>query len=405
MRPGIELGVARTQAAIRELGLRPQAPLLAVVGTNGKGGCCRWLEALALAVGLRTGVFVSPWLAQPGEQIRLSGAPLSAAEFAAAKAGLPRLSEPVTEFEFHALLAMDRALAHDSEFIVLEAGMGGAGDAVNAWDADAAIVTSIGLDHQAWLGSTREAIARDKAGVARRGRPVWVAERDAPASLWERLREIGAEPRRLGVDFGFARTADGLDIWAKDRGETQVWTGLPWPVCRQDACLAVLAAAVAAFARLFPAISLTTRDVSVAIDAPALPGRLERIDAGIPVLLDVAHNAEAAAVLAGQLGDLPRPLRAVFGALRDKPVEAMYACLAPHVDHWYPAATRHPDRGMSREAMRARLGLAAYADAITAFRAALADAQGQGSILAFGGFEVVAGIWARNPANVAQAEA
>ena len=160
-----------------------------------------------------------------------------------------------------------------------------------------------------------------------------MTERDAPASLWERLREIGAEPRRLGVDFGFARTADGLDIWAKDRGETQVWTGLPWPVCRQDAYLAVLAAAVAAFARLFPAISLTTRNVSVAIDAPALPGRLERIDAGIPVLLDVAHNAEAAAVLAGQLGDLPRPLQTIFKTLHNKPIKAIYTYLTPHINH------------------------------------------------------------------------
>ena len=389
MKPGIHLGVERVRAAASALKLTPEAPVISVVGTNGKGGCCRWLEALALSVGLRVGVFVSPWLEQPGEQIRLSGAPLSAAAFAVAKKGLKLPpNQEVTAFELYALLAMDQALAHGSDLIVLEAGLGGEGDAVNAWDAEAAIITSIGLDHQAWLGASRAAIAHNKAGIARPGRPVWVAERNAPESLWARLRDIGATIHRLGEDFGFEMEANGLKLWAKSAGKKRVWTGLPLPICRQEVCLSVLAAAVAAFAHVVPHIALMDRDARAAIRASALPGRLERIDAQVPVLLDVAHNVEAAAVLAGQLGDLPRPLRAVFAAFRDKPVAAMYDVMAPHVDHWHPAATSAP-RGLSRDAISQCLGRRAYADVESALEAALANAQGQGSVLAFGGFEVV----------------
>ena len=389
LRPGIELGVERVRAVARERDLVPRVPLIAVVGTNGKGGCCRWLEALALSAGRRPGVFVSPWLDQPGEQIRLSGEPLSAAAFAAAEQALSEKipSGQVTEFELHALLAMEQALAHESDALFFEAGMGGEGDAVNAWDADAAIVTSIGLDHEAWIGPSKDEIARNKAGIARPGRPVWVAEPNPPESLWRRLQVIGADVRRLGTDFGFERRADGLKIWAAGTEKTQAWAGLPMPVCRQDACLSVLAASAAAFVNLFPDIALTDRDVLSAIQAPTLPGRLERIDAQVPVWLDVAHNREAVAVLASQIDDLPRPLRAVFAGLRDKPVSAMYEHMNPHVDHWYPAAAS-PPRGLTREEME-RLGRPAHADVETALEAALADAQGKGSVLVFGCFEAV----------------
>ena len=389
LRPGIDLGVDRVRAVARARNLVPRVPLVAVVGTNGKGGCCRWLEALALSAGKRPGVFVSPWLEQPGEQIRLSGAPLSADAFMAAELALSRKIplDQVTAFELHALLAMERALAHESDVLFFEAGLGGEGDAVNAWDADAAILTSIGLDHGEWIGPSKDDIARNKAGIARPGRPIWVAEPDPPGSLWARLRTIGAEARRLGADFGFEKKSGGLTIWAAGQEKVQTWTGLPMPVCRQDACLSVLAATVAAFAHVFPDTALTNQHVLAAIQAPTLPGRLERIDAQIPVLLDVAHNHEAVAVLAGQIGDLPRPLRAVFAGLRDKPVSAMYEELRAHVDHWYPAAAS-PPRGLSREEM-GRLAGPAHADVEMALEAALADAQGTGSVLVFGCFEAV----------------
>lgn len=389
LRPGIELGVERVRAVARERDLIPRIPLIAVVGTNGKGSCCRWLETLALSVGKRSGVFVSPWLDQPGEQIRLSGTSLSAAAFAAAEQTLSGniASGQVTEFELHALLAMEQALAHESDVLFFEAGMGGEGDAVNAWDADAAIVTSIGLDHEAWIGPSKDEIARNKAGIARPGRPVWVAEPNPPESLWRRLRTIGADVRRLGTDFGFERQTNGLRLWAAGAEKVHAWAGLPMPICRQDACLSVLAASAAAFVNLFPDIALTDRDVLSAIQAPTLPGRLERIDAQVPVLLDVAHNREAVVVLASQIDDLPCPLRAVFAGLRDKPVSAMYEHMRPHVDHWYPAAAS-PPRGLTREEME-WLGRPVHADVEIALETALADARGRGSVLVFGCFEAV----------------
>ena len=153
-RSGIHPGLDRIRHARHTLALHPRVPLIHVVGTNGKGSACRYLEALALETGLRPGVFISPWMDEPGEQIRIRGEALLGEAFERASrvlmTRLPR--DHISVFEFDALLAVQQGMERGCDVLVLEAGMGGREDAVNVWDGDAAILTSIGLDHGRFLG-------------------------------------------------------------------------------------------------------------------------------------------------------------------------------------------------------------------------------------------------------------
>src|SRR5574340_1779479 len=223
----IELGLDRVRRVRDALGLAPSFPLILVGGTNGKGSTCAYLEAMLGAAGYKTGLYTSPHLLRYNERVRVAGVEASDADLVQAfeRVDAARGDTSLTYFEFGTLGAMAQFIEAGVDVAILEVGLGGRLDAVNVFDADAAIVTSVDLDHLDYLGDTREKIGFEKAGIFRAGRPAICADPRPPASLLEHARNIGADLRRVGRDFA-AEREDGQ--WTY-RGTEVRWPALPLP--------------------------------------------------------------------------------------------------------------------------------------------------------------------------------
>lgn len=393
----IELGLERIRRVLARLPvLRPAGPVIVVAGTNGKGSVAAYLEAVQSAAGLRVGTYSSPHLVHYEERVRIAGRPIDAATLCSIfeEVEAARGEEPLTFFEYGtaaALLAFTRA---GVDAWVLEVGLGGRLDAVNAIDADAAIVVSIGLDHTEWLGPDLESIGREKAGVFRAGRPAILGSRDLPESVAAVGAAVGARLYALGRDFDAVGEA-GAATWAFTMGEQRLDPlpppALPGAVQRTNAAAAL--AALAALGRL-PAAPVVAR----ALTSVELPGRFQRmVDAhGVEWVLDVAHNPAAAAVLAANLRAMPVRGRTigVVGLLADKDAEGVARELAGALDA-YVAVTLDGERGREAGALarlfepaRAPL-LGRAADVAPALELARGRAQGGDRVVVFGSFHLV----------------
>ncbi len=312
---GIRFGLERVQAALAALG-NPERALRAVhvAGTNGKGSTAAMCESILRAAGVRTGLYTSPHLCRLTERFRVAGAEVLREALVPHLEAALAAAGPLTFFEAITVAAFSLFAADGVEVAVLEAGLGGRLDATNVIEAPlATVVTSIDLDHQAMLGETLEAIAREKAAICKAGAPALLAA-ESPAILALLVEEARARGASLILRLGH---------------ELAPWSGpLPLSGAHQarNAALAVAAARAAQ-----PALSSLAIDEGLA--AVRWPGRLERLErAGQAYLLDVAHNAEGARALAAALRDLPRPLVLVFGAAADKDAGAMLDALRPAVD-------------------------------------------------------------------------
>lgn len=323
----IELGLDRVRVVAARLGL-PDAGVctLTVAGTNGKGSSATLAALIYREAGYRVGLYTSPHLLRYNERIQINGAQVDDAALCRAFAAIEaqRGEVALTYFEFGTLAALWLFREAGVEIQVLEVGLGGRLDAVNLVDADAALLTNIGLDHQDWLGGDRDAIGREKAGVFRPGKPAVIAEREPPQSVLD-VAAAGAVPLlRLNRDFGYAIDGATGD-WSWRNGEITV-TGLPapglaGPVQHQNA-----AGVLAAVAALQPLLPVPEAALRVALPRLCLPGRLQRRGG---YLLDVAHNLEAAQVLAQHLQTLDQaPVALVLGMLADKPVLEVAQALA-----------------------------------------------------------------------------
>ena len=397
----IELTLDRVSAVRERLGIRFEAPVIVVGGTNGKGSTCAMLERIALSDGYRVGLFSKPHLVHFEERCRIGGAMVEAAallpHFEAVEAA--RGDVPLTYFEF-TFLAIARLLAATPlDLVVLEVGLGGRYDAVNVVDADCAMLTSIDIDHAEFLGHDRETIGREKAGIFRRGRPAIVSDPVPPASVIDEARAIGADLRRAGVDF---RTRGDRQQW-EWVGRSSRYGGLGYPALRGANQLLNAAGVLAAFEALRERLPISAQAVRVGLASVELPGRFQVL-AGQPTLvLDVAHNPHAVAALAqnlDQMGFFPRT-HAVFGAMRDKDVAAILARMAPLVDTWHvtdlPTA-RAATAAELAAAVRVAVG-AGKAAVVTehgspaeAMAAAMAAAEPVDRIVVFGSFYNVGGI-------------
>ena len=392
----VELGLERVREVAGRLGLeRPAAQVVTVAGTNGKGSTVAFIEAIARAAGWRVGAYTSPHLLRYNERVRVDGEEASDAAlaevFAAVEAA--RGDTPLTYFEYGTLAALWLFQHAGLDLAVLEVGLGGRLDAVNLVDPDVAVITTVDIDHTDWLGSDREAIGREKAGIARAWKPLVLGEVTAPSSVLAHAYAIGAGVVQLGNDF-FHETVDA-EQWRWREVGTELL--LPHPRLAAPAQRANAATAIAAL-RALPRVPADAA-FAVGVAAATLPGRLQRtVVDGIEVLVDVAHNPQAARELAAALAAQPAAgsTAAVFAALADKDAAAMVDALAGHVRRWHLAGLAELARGEAVDAFAARLAGTAAADACrhddvaAALAHALAGAMPGDRILVFGSFHTAA---------------
>lgn len=339
----IALGLERVAAVAARLGLTERPPpTLTIGGTNGKGSSAHLAASIYRNAGYRVGLYTSPHLLDYNERIRIDDAVAGDAALCSAFEAIEaaRGDIALTYFEFGTLAALWLFREAEVQVQVLEVGLGGRLDAVNLLDADVALVTSIGLDHQDWLGDTRAAIAREKAGIFRRGRAAIVAEPDPPDSLIAAAADCGAHLQLRGRDFD-------LDAHAGDwtwRGEGVELQALPLPGLSGVAQLNNAAGVLAAVQALKDRCPVPETAIRDALPRLAVPGRCEQRGRFV---FDVAHNAEAAQVLAQWLAAHPvaGPTVLLLGMLADKPHAAVLAALRAACDALVLVSTEGP-RGL-----------------------------------------------------------
>jgi dihydrofolate synthase / folylpolyglutamate synthase len=398
----IDLSLERVAEVRSRLGLDFDVPVISVAGTNGKGSTCAMLESVALQAGYRVGLYAKPHLVHFEERCRIDGRMVDAdallPHFEAVERARGELTLSIFEFT---TLAIARMLAQTPlDLVILEVGLGGRFDAVNAFDADCAVITSIALDHMEFLGNDREAIGREKAGIMRAGKPAIVSDPVAPRSVVEVASQLGADLRVLGRDFNHSGDRQQWN-WA---GRELRYNGLAYPALRGANQLLNASGVLATFEALRDRLPITAQAVRNGFALVDLPGRFQ-IVAGQPTLvLDVAHNPHAVAALAlnlDQMGFYPRT-HAVFGAMRDKDVAAILTRMAPLVDAWHFTDLPLPRAATAAElgALHAKLkpagpgavAVAQHADPRQALDTALGAADPADRIVVFGSFYTVGGV-------------
>jgi dihydrofolate synthase/folylpolyglutamate synthase len=397
----IDLGLGRLARVLDRLHwTQPSVPVITIAGTNGKGSVAAYCTAILGAADLKVGTFTSPHLRDYRERIRVRDALASADTLAWAFEKIenacagPGERVSLTFFEYNALAAMLIFDAAKLDAWVLEIGMGGRLDAVNVVDPTVAVVVSIGLDHQEFLGSTLEAIAREKAGIFRRAVPAVLGSRDMPGVLESIALEVGAPLKRLGREFEYTEHAQR---W-RYRGSRWDLRDLPPPALRGPTQYRNAAAALAALEELPSALDLPRQAIEHGLSSVRLVARFQVIESSGPsFVLDVAHNPAAAAVLAENLRSTPCAGRtlAVCGILGDKDAAGVAASLADCIDEWWLTSTDGV-RGTSGAQLAARMsaglrGARVHAiDGIgAACAAAAAAASGADRIVIFGSFHTV----------------
>jgi dihydrofolate synthase/folylpolyglutamate synthase len=351
----IDLGLDRVTEMMRRLGIeRPARSVLTIGGTNGKGSVVAYLDTMLRAAGYSVGVFTSPHLLRYNERIHIEGRSVDDARIMRSFERIDSLRGELslTFFEWNALAAFEILQAAGVDVAVLEVGLGGRLDAVNAVDADVAAVVSVGLDHCDWLGPTLEQIGREKAGIFRRGRPAIFGARNMPWSVAQAATAIGARLRRLGVDFDFVERPDGWDYIGTGSRRRE----LPLPGLSGAAQLANAATALAVLEAAEPGLLVPDDAVRSGLSAARLPGRFQRVPGNPEWVLDVAHNPDAARVLAQSLAGLPRTACtvAVCGMLADKDTAAVVGAMRDVVDNWIAVGVDGP-RALDASAMAVRL--------------------------------------------------
>jgi dihydrofolate synthase/folylpolyglutamate synthase len=397
----IALGLDRVRTLAQRLGLtRPAKYIITVAGTNGKGSTVAFIEAIARAAGLRVGAYTSPHLLRYNERVRIDGvdagddALVAAFErIEAARCAGDGAAIELTYFEYGTLAALLLFQGAKLDLAILEVGLGGRLDAVNIVDADVAVITTVDLDHQEFLGADRESIGLEKAGVMRAGKPVVLGEPDPPASVLRHAYRIGAVAIRAGCDYLIDDLPGGW-CWR----EPGYAIDLPEPALGAPAQRANAATAIAALR----ALDLDLADAAIVegVRATRLPARLQTVMRdGVEIVIDVAHNPQAARQLALWLTAHPPVGKtfAVFSALGDKDLAGIVAPLIDHVAYWWLCGLQDTPRGLSGAALAERLRNALGAheasvlpDVEQALHAACGIAKAGDRILVFGSFHTAA---------------
>lgn len=404
----IALGLERVDAVRKRLDIEPDFPVIVVGGTNGKGSACAMLESILHAAGYRVGCYTSPHLQAYNERVRIGKQMVSDEALCAsfgkieqarkcvipAKAETPCEEISLTYFEFGTLAAMQLFIEQKVDVAILEVGLGGRLDAVNVFDGDCAIVTSVDIDHTDYLGDTIEKIGFEKAGIFRRDRVAIFSGEDAPRSLVDHAAKIGAKLWRIGREFGYTAHQGQWDF----QGFTGKRSALPFPALRGAFQLNNASAVLAALDAMRDRLPVSMEAVRRGLTEVQLAGRFQFVPGKPQLILDVAHNPHAARALAQNLESLPPcpHTYAVFAMLKDKDAMGVIEALDTHVDTWLAAGIDAP-RGASGDelaALLARSGVRGevicFADAQKALMHACNVAGENDRIIAFGSFYTVA---------------
>ncbi|RBL87729.1 bifunctional tetrahydrofolate synthase/dihydrofolate synthase [Streptomyces cavourensis] len=401
----IDMGLERVREVAARMDLALSGVKFVVGGTNGKGSTCAMLEAILLAAGYKVGLYTSPHLIDFNERARVNGQIATDAalieQFVAVEAARGETS--LTYFEFTTLAILRLFAQSRLDAVVLEVGLGGRLDAVNIIDADCSVVTSVDLDHTDWLGDTREKIGFEKAHIYRAGRPAICSDPVPPQSLLDHVEKIGADLWLFGRDFNYS---GDRQQWAYG-GREQRRGALAYPALRGANQLLNASAALAALESVRDRLPVPAQAVRQGLLQASLPGRFQILPGQPTIILDVAHNPHAAAVLAQNLDNMGfHPYTyAVFGMLNDKDLAGVVAKLGARIDHWFCAGLPGP-RGGSGQALADQVaaalpaapaagqapGVSAFPDPAQAFAAARERAGENDRIVVFGSFLTVASV-------------
>ena len=409
----IDMGLERSRVVAERLGIHFDVPVITVAGTNGKGSTCAMLESILLQSGYRVGLYIKPHFLHFNERARINGEMASDAvlieQFEAVESARTAggTSIGLTYYEFTTLAILRLLCRAPLEVVILEVGLGGRLDTVNLIDADCAVVTSIDIDHVAYLGNTRAAIAFEKAGIFRTERPAICADPFPPQTLIDHAREIGADLWRFGHEFRYGGQEDNNRQQWHYIGRNQRRNSLAYPSLRGANQLLNATAALAALESLADRLPVTQQAVRTGLVMVELPGRFQVLPGRPSVVLDVAHNPHAAAALAENLDNMGFHAYtwAVFGCMQDKDISAIVARLGERIDHWFVT-----DLPLPRAASAAELAdivvssglivpgnersVRQFAAPGQAWRAAIESAGENDRIVVFGSFHTVAGVMA-----------
>jgi dihydrofolate synthase/folylpolyglutamate synthase len=354
----IEMGLERVDQVRVALGLAPSFPIITVGGTNGKGSTCAMTEAILSCAGYRVGCYTSPHLLRYNERVRINRQETRDDElcnaFQAVEAARARTGISLTYFEFGTLAAVQLFNQASVDIAVLEVGLGGRLDAVNIFDADCAVLTSIDFDHIDYLGDTREKIGFEKAGIFRSGKTAICSDPDIPATVRSHANIIGANLMHIGEHFGYSPNAADATLWDY-WGPGGKRHSLPHPALRGVFQLRNASACLAALDAIRDHLPITMRDIRQGLLEVVLPGRFQVLPGRPVTVLDVAHNPAAAQALAINLDSMGRYRKtyAVFAMLEDKDIAGVARALAARVDIWLIAGIDAPRGASANEVTQA----------------------------------------------------
>ena len=394
----IDLGLERISRVLAAMGYATSfdGPLITVAGTNGKGSVVAFIEAIAMAAGYTTGAYTSPHLLRYNERIRINGEDVNDERICESFDRIDSVRDevPLTYFEFGTLAAIDIFNQSKPDLVIMEVGLGGRLDAVNCMDADVSVITGIAIDHVDWLGDNRDSIGYEKAGIMRAGKPTVCGDADPPQSVVEHASGLNSELKVFCRDY-FVK--HGNDAWDFLGDDTEI-CALPVPALTGEFQYGNAATAITALLCL-PDRVFKREAIVQGLKSACLPGRYQQVQSKPQVLLDVAHNAQAAASLAAQLQVHPvrGKTHAVIAMLADKPVEQVIDIVSEVVDDWCSAGLESVPRGLSASAMAAsverqvpNVKLSAASTVSDACDKALALAAEDDRVVVFGSFHTVA---------------
>ena len=398
----IEMGLQRVNTVKERLGITFECPVIIVGGTNGKGSTCAMLESILMQGGYKVGLYTSPHLIDFNERARINGISVVDADFVKAfqEVELAKAEISLSYFEF-TMLACTKIFADAKlDAVILEVGLGGRLDAVNIFDADVAIVTSVDIDHVDYLGDTREKIGFEKAGIFRAHATAICSDPSPPQTLIDHANQIGADLWLFGRDFNYAGDKQQWNY----AGRHQRRHSLAYPSLRGANQLLNASAALAALEALRDRLPLGAQEIRSGLVMIDLPGRFQVLAGRPTVVLDVAHNPHAAATLHQNLDNMGfhAYTYAVFGAMQDKDILGVINQLKNQIDHWCltdlplprAASAQHISSLLSEAGVTIDKdhSIQCFENPANAYTYALSRAGENDRIVVFGSFLTVAGV-------------